>query len=1205
MTSPRSLLPRPLVFAFAVFLLATCSAAFAAASAPLKVLFLGGPNGSHEPTVRLRELAPPLIARGIQLVYTDDVAAALTLENLKRYDALIIFANIDTIAPEQDQALFDYVTQGGGFVPLHSASYCFRNSERYVALVGGQFRRHDPITAFTTKIIAPDNPLMQGFGGVVSTGDEPYVHTKHNEQNRTVLEMRGDEPYTWTRTEGKGRVFYTAWGHDARTWTNPGFHDLVERGIRFAVGQKLPDSLAKTPAVTPFEYEEGLKVPFYSNDPGAAPRGANPWPRVQKPLTPAQSMQHIVVPAGFELQLFASEPDIKKPVAMAWDERGRLWIIETVDYPNRLLAPDEPGNDRIVICEDTNRDGKADKFTVFADGLNIPTSLIFSNGGVIVQQMPNAFFMKDTNGDDKADIKEVLMTGWGRRDTHAGPSNMVYGPDNWIWGVVGYSGFNGTVGGKPYSFAQAFYRFKPDGSAMEFLRNTNNNTWGIGVSESGILFASTANNNPSTFMPIPARFYEPAGLTAGTLATIADTSRYIPITTKFREVDVFGGYTAAAGHALYTARAYPKEYWNRVAFVTEPTGHLVGQFNIEPDGANFRAHNPTNLFASDDEWSAPIMAEVGPDGSVWVIDWYNYIIQHNPTPIGFQTGAGAAYENELRDKRHGRIYRVVWKDGKPSQQPNLQNASPDVLVQALTNDNLFWRRHAQRLLVERGRKDVIPALIALTKTQSVDEVGLNVGATHAIWTLQGLNALDSNPAALNAVTEALRHPAPGVRRSAVAVLPRTAATANALATANLLQDGDAQVRLAAMLTLAESPEVPAAGQALHAALAAQKVSLDRWSADAAKMAATSQSKSFLAAATPEEIAAARAAQNQGTRSLLSSATLAAGTGLPANWELVKTNGEVAVARADISRAGKNSLRVDLQGAGASGGASTKLKLKRNYRYEVTGWIKTEGLPNALAGARAGAGGGGRGQAANAGGATLSVPQAAGRAGGGGGGAQAALVRSTTDWTQVRLQLTTANSEDVTLVSSVSLGAAESGVTQGTAWFEDISIREVGPADDSVIEPLNAVLNHLSARNAASGKLTAEPPVPDNTIFTLILGTLPDVMKYDRAEITVKAGSVARLGFRNTDHMPHNVVVVRPGTVEAIGLLADKMLTDPQGLAKNYIPASPDVLFSTPLVNPNENFDLVFTAPAAPGRYPIVCTFPGHWRIMQATLVVTP
>src|SRR5262249_13606291 len=157
------------------------------------------------------------------------------------------------------------------------------------------------------------------------------------------------------------------------------------------------------------------------------------------------------------------------------------------------------------------------------------------------------------------------------------------------------------------------------------------------------------------------------------------------------------------------------------------------------------------LLASDDEWTAPIMAEVGPDGNVWVIDWYSYIVQHNPTPLGFKTGKGAAYETDLRDTEHGRIYRVVYDGnggGKARKAFSLAGASPQTLVEALKNDNLFWRRHAQRLLVERGKQDVVPGLLELARDPGVDDIGLNVGAIHALWTLHGLGALDgSNPAA--------------------------------------------------------------------------------------------------------------------------------------------------------------------------------------------------------------------------------------------------------------------------------------------------------------------------------------------------------------------------------------------------------------------------------------------------------------------------
>src|SRR4029077_14310889 len=151
---------------------------------------------------------------------------------------------------------------------------------------------------------------------------------------------------------------------------------------------------------------------------------------------------------------------------------------------------------------------------------------------------------------------------------------------------------------------------------------------------------------------------------------------------------------------------------------------LAATFTLQRDGANFRSRNSWNLLAADDEWCAPLMAEVGPDGHVWVLDWYNYIVQHNPTPAGFRTGKGAAYESDLRDKKHGRIYRIVYdKTAKPGEKPfSLVNATPEKLVATLRHDNMFWRKQAQRLLVERGERAVEPALIAMMKDQIADPI---------------------------------------------------------------------------------------------------------------------------------------------------------------------------------------------------------------------------------------------------------------------------------------------------------------------------------------------------------------------------------------------------------------------------------------------------------------------------------------------------
>ena len=859
----------------------------------LKLLFLGD-NGHHQPAVRFKQLQPVMKQRKIDLTYSD-VVADLNPQTLKAYDGIVLYANIDRIEDDQAKALLDFVSDGKGFIPLHCASFCFRNNDAVVALMGGQFLRHGTGT-FRTMITKPDHPIMHGFKGFESF-DETYVHTKHNEQDRTVLETRteGDsqEPWTWVRTQGKGRIFYTAWGHDARPWSNLGFQNLVERGIRWACGGDpgIVPSFSDKPEMTtlakdlkPFDYVDTDGVPFYP--PGKGWGTLAPGKRkMQKPVSPEESMKHMVTPVGFEVKLFASEKDFQgKPIAMNWDERGRLWICETVDYPNEL-QPQGQGRDRIRICEDTNGDWVADKFTLFADHLSIPTAITFYRGGVIVQDGTETLYLKDTDGDGKADLRKVLITGWEMRDTHGEVSNFQYGLDNWYYAMQGYNDSKPvlTDGRAVTGFRQGFFRFKVEGeddktavTDVEFLRSTNNNTWGLGLSEDGRVFGSTANGNPSEFMPIPNRYYEAVrGWSSSVLNGIADSNNFEPLDEgKVRQVDHHGGFTAAAGHALYTARNYPKEYWNRAAFVTEATGHLIATFIIREDGAGFRSKNSWNLLASNDEWSGPIMAEVGPDGNVWVIDWYNFIIQHNPTPAGFQNGKGNAYESELRDKKHGRIYRLVytgrgtegcWKPPpRVERQPletqplsdesapammarpaDLAKGSTEQLLAELGTGNFLWRRHAQRLIIEKDRFDGVQSLIEMINDQAMDEIGLNGEITHAMWALHARGVLDGeNRDALKAVIGALRHPSAGVRRNAVQVLPKTQASVSAILQSGVLADKNAQVQLMSLLALADMPASAEAADAIRVAFATT-VPGDRWLNDAAIVAAARHDIYFL------------------------------------------------------------------------------------------------------------------------------------------------------------------------------------------------------------------------------------------------------------------------------------------------------------------------------------------------------------------------
>lgn len=216
-----------------------CLSALSGSAASLQVLFLGD-NAGHKPTNRFDLMQPALAPRGIELTYTDKLES-LNSTNLARYDALLIYANHMRISPDQEKALLDFVEGGRGLVPIHSASFCFLNSPKYIELVGGKFKSHG-VGVFKETIVNASHPIMRGLPPIESW-DESYVHSNHN-TNRVVLAERrddkGNEPYTWVREYGKGRVFYTAWGHDQRTWGNSNFVALVERGIRWAARREEP-----------------------------------------------------------------------------------------------------------------------------------------------------------------------------------------------------------------------------------------------------------------------------------------------------------------------------------------------------------------------------------------------------------------------------------------------------------------------------------------------------------------------------------------------------------------------------------------------------------------------------------------------------------------------------------------------------------------------------------------------------------------------------------------------------------------------------------------------------------------------------------------------------------------------------------------------------------------------------------------------------
>jgi len=1152
-----------------------------------EVLFLGNLSKHHDANKYAPWLAIKLFESGINLTYTNDINE-LNAENLSKYDGLIIYANYDTVSPKQESALKNFVQGGKGLIALHSAAGCFKNSEWYVNAIGGQYKS-ETTGKFTAKIINSQHPVMKGLVEF-ETRDEQYVHQHLNPDMTVLMERVTDgrhEPNTWVRNEGKGRVFYTAYGHNDTTWTKLGFLNLVRNGALWAIGDDVKDQIAR------------LNIPQVSIYPDtiASYTTRHLVPKMQESLSPDQSKKLMQVPVGFDIKLFASEPDITNPIAMAWDERGRLWIVESVDYPNTFLETDGAANDRIKICEDTDGDGKADKFTIFADKLNIPTSLVFANGGVIVAMAPYFVFLKDTDGDDKADIRENILTGWEKHDTHFGPSQLQYGFDNKIWGVVG-SSYNGFAkeDGHPINFRGGLYELNTDGTGLEFLANTSNNTWGLGFSEDNNVFISTANNNHSGFYSMPARYMQRAlsGTSVLPIQKIDGHYDAHTMTPNLRQVDVVGGFTAAAGHRLYTARSFPKEYWNRIAFVCEPTMRLIHKAIIEPDGAGFAEKDGWNMLASSDEWMAPVQAEVGPDGNLWVADWYNFIIQHNvfvprqaPSnmvlPFTEQPmGQGNAFKSNLRDVNFGRIYRIIYKNAKPYTAPHLAKNDIPGLVKALSNDNMFWRMTAQRLLVEAKNMTAIPGLIKLVNDQSIDEVGLNSPAVHALWTLNGLGALNgANPEATQAAINALSHPAHGVRKAAVEVLPKNQQLMDIILKNNIMNDPDLNVRMAVFLVIAAMPPSEEMGRAIYTASLKPENIKDEWLQKALLAAAVTHRQGFLASVPKGQLvdgveSAESLSLSERIANAVSHEIYNLGRGnmtITADFkgrEIFITN---SVAKRELT---------EMQGVIIAQGNS-----KEGYAVYME-----NGKLNMLVKQ------GGKAFTATT---TAPLPERF--------TLEAALMQGGDMSIKINGRLAATGKAPALfaqpLAQNIRISADlndNNKIGQYPAAF-----RFTGDVLKTSIElktPIITAQQYKTAKKAKKelSKVSRVASLSAPAI-TISIKVVKDLMQFNKKAFTVKSRQKVIIEFENPDGMQHNMLIMKPGAFNKVGAAVDALVRDQKGASKSYIPNMPEVLQFIKLVDPGESATLEFTAPSQPGDYPYICTFPGHWRIMNGMMKV--
>jgi len=409
-------------------------------------------------------------------------------------------------------------------------------------------------------------------------------------------------------------------------------------------------------------------------------------------LPPTEAQKKFIVPEGFEVRLFAAEPDVVNPVAMTWDERGRLWVVELYEYP--LGAP--PGTkprDRIKILEDTDNDGRADKVTVFADGLNLATGIALGNGGVYVGQAPDLLFLQDTNHDDKADTKTVLLTGFGLDDRHELLNGFNWGPDGWLYmthGVFTHSRVKipeASASGVEVTAAVA--RYQPATKKFEVFADGTSNPWGVDFDRYGNAFVSACVID-HLFHMAPGGIYVRQG------GTPANPYAYELLPSI---VDHKHHMAAYCGICIYQGDQFPEEFRGHV-FMGNIHQNAINHDRLIPNGSSFKAVEEKDFLTTSDGWFRPISEQVGPDGALWIGDWYDkYPCYQN-----------AQADPEGVDREHGRIWRVLYTGknpgkkmpSRPDVKMDLAKASPSDLVKLLERPNIWQRRTAQRLLSERS-----------------------------------------------------------------------------------------------------------------------------------------------------------------------------------------------------------------------------------------------------------------------------------------------------------------------------------------------------------------------------------------------------------------------------------------------------------------------------------------------------------------------
>ncbi len=517
------------------------------------------------------------------------------------------------------------------------------------------------------------------------------------------------------------------------------------------------------------------------------------------PLSPAEEVKKFHLPPGFRIQLVASEPDIRKPINIAFDAKGRLWVTGSVEYPFPAPKGRKP-KDTLKILDDFAPNGLARKISTFADGLNIPIGVLPMPDckSAIVYSIPNIWKLTDTDGDGKADKKEPLYTGFGYKDTHGMTGEFMWGFDGWIYCCHGYantSHVKAVHGDTAITMNSGnTYRIKPDGSRIEQYTWGQVNPFGLCFDPLGNLYSADCHSRP-VYQLLKGAYYPSFGKPHDGLGFGPEMLTHDH------------GSTAIAGIVYYAADHFPKEYRDNV-FVGNVVTNRINRDRIEWHGSTPKGIEMPDFLKSDDPWFRPVDIKLGPDGALYVADFYTRIIGHYEVPLN----------HPLRDFDKGRIWRIVYVGpdgkGKPKEYRAMTERTTEEVVASLLDSNLTVRTLATNDLVRRGDWKVLGES---AKTVHGDNA---IAAGHGIWVLERLKALGDTP-----LSDSMRSPAPAVLIQAAKVLEerKTINDDQADALRRLLTNGNPKVVRAAAEALGAHP----ARANIYALIAArQKVPAD-------------------------------------------------------------------------------------------------------------------------------------------------------------------------------------------------------------------------------------------------------------------------------------------------------------------------------------------------------------------------------------------